>query len=295
MEKRAWFYFWLLNHNLFFFILRFALFEWIVIINDHGGWVGTLGKSVTSDSRNLSSCIPFLYRPLCPAFKPQTLHFLPTAFSLRNSQPLFRLNYRPRWRSDDSPIKCLLISSSSVWWLSIARPHASTQVWRRKYLRRCEQKRLLCPTEGTFESFPVLECPEESWGGCRGEKRVQDDGGWGRLVVFTLYQAFNWLNCIRRFGPSTVLYHRPRLEALWSWEKHAEWARSAERREKRDQTMKCCSVTIAVQCLCSEHDSTVRDNSIDWVAWKCHIIANYREIATDFSTGDFEENKLLLL
>ena len=46
----------------------------------HGGVVGTLGKSVTSDSRNLSSCIPFLYRPLCPAFKPQTLHFLPNAF-----------------------------------------------------------------------------------------------------------------------------------------------------------------------------------------------------------------------
>ena len=182
MEKRAWFYFWLLNHNLFFFILRFALFEWIVIINDHGGWVGTLGKSVTSDSRNLSSCILFLYRPLCPAFKPQTLHFLPTAFSLRNSQPLFRLNYRPRWRSDDSPIKCLLISSSSVWWLSIARPRASTQVWRRKYLRRCEQKRLLCPTEGTFESFPVLECPEEeSWVGAGGRKESRMTvvgGGW---------------------------------------------------------------------------------------------------------------------
>ena len=179
MEKRAWFYFWPLNHNLFFFILRFALFEWIVIINDHGGWVGTLGKSVTSDSRNLSSCILFLYRPLCPAFKPQTLHFLPTAFSLRNSQPLFRLNYRPRWRSDDSPIKCLLISSSSVWWLSIARPRASTQVWRRKYLRRCEQKRLLCPTEGTFESFPVLECPEEeSWGGCRGVQGGEKSPGW---------------------------------------------------------------------------------------------------------------------
>ena len=70
----------------------------------------------------------------------------------------------------DSPRRCLLISSSSVPWFSI--PRLPCQLKSRdesvdgfkKTILRCGQKRLLCPTEGTVESFPVLECPEEGVG-----------------------------------------------------------------------------------------------------------------------------------
>ena len=120
---------------------------------------------------------------------------------------------------------------------------------KKKIFEEMRTKTAPLPDWGDVRKFP---CVRVSGGGelgwVQGEKRVQDDGGWGRLVVFTLYQAFNWLNCIRRFGPSTVLYDQPRLEALWSWEKHAEWARSAERRrEKRSnhEMLQCndCSVS----------------------------------------------------
>ena len=78
----------------------------------------------------LLASTPCLYPPLCPAFKPQSLHFLPAStFSGPFSSQLYcSLAEVKEWL--DSPSKCLLISSSSVWRFSISRPRLKSQVPR---------------------------------------------------------------------------------------------------------------------------------------------------------------------
>ena len=120
----------------------------------------------------------------------------------------------------DSPRRCLLISSSSVPRFSI--PRLPCQLKSRdesvdgfkKTILRCGQKRLLCPTEGTVESFPVLECPEEGVG-VYGvgwlhweEKRAQDDGGAGgqrHVHTCSVQPGFNCLDRILRFVAGALL------------------------------------------------------------------------------------------
>ena len=145
-----------------------------------------------------------------------------------------------------------MISSSSVPRFSI--PRLPCQLKSRdesvdgfkKTILRCGQKRLLCPTEGTVESFPVLECPEEGWVctglvGCterRKEPRMTVelvDSGMFTLVQYNLDSialiAFTDLSQQQHYSSPI------NISTLQSCESYTQCQRFAGG-EKRDQTMK---------------------------------------------------------